>query len=149
VTGGRDDPAVTSRSGDVPQRRAAPTRGPRTAQRSTGRKVLASLGALTAWAGVTGLGTFGTLTDEATPLDGGVDGGAVSLGLGATDGLGTVPLTVGGLLPGGSVTRTMDLVNDGDVPLWSVRLASVATTSSRLDADPAEGLQLTLHASCQ
>jgi hypothetical protein len=38
--------------------------------RSTGRKVLRSIGVVATWAAVVGLGTFGTFTDPATPLSG-------------------------------------------------------------------------------
>jgi hypothetical protein len=38
--------------------------------RSTGRKVLQSIGVVATWASVVGLGTFGTFTDPATPLSG-------------------------------------------------------------------------------
>ncbi|TFV86356.1 hypothetical protein E4P40_12975 [Blastococcus sp. CT_GayMR20] len=38
--------------------------------RSTGRKVLQSIGVVAAWAAVVGLGTFGTFSDPATPLSG-------------------------------------------------------------------------------
>jgi hypothetical protein len=36
--------------------------------RSTGRKILQSIGVVAAWAAVVGLGTFGTFSDPATPL---------------------------------------------------------------------------------
>jgi hypothetical protein len=48
---------------------AAPPRQPVTG-RSTGRKVLQSIGVVATWASVVGLGTFGTFTDPATPLSG-------------------------------------------------------------------------------
>ena len=133
---------MTSRTADAGLR-AAP--GLRTAEWSTARKVLTSLGLVGAWAGLAGFGTFGTFSDGTTTrLRGGIDSGSVSLGLGGRPN--DLPLAVGGLLPGGSVTRTIDLVNDGDVPLSSVTLTTVAGTSSRLDTDPAGGLQLSLSA---
>jgi hypothetical protein len=36
--------------------------------RSTGAKILQSIGVVAAWAAVVGLGTFGTFSDPATPL---------------------------------------------------------------------------------
>jgi hypothetical protein len=36
--------------------------------RSTGRKILQSIGVVAAWASVVGLGTFGTFSDPATPF---------------------------------------------------------------------------------
>jgi hypothetical protein len=38
--------------------------------RSTGRKILQSIGVVATWAAVVGLGTFGTFSDPATPLSG-------------------------------------------------------------------------------
>jgi hypothetical protein len=38
--------------------------------RSTGRKILRSIGVVATWAAVVALGTFGTFTDPATPLTG-------------------------------------------------------------------------------
>jgi hypothetical protein len=38
--------------------------------RSTGRKILQSIGVVAAWAAVVGLGTFGTFSDPPTPLTG-------------------------------------------------------------------------------
>jgi len=39
-------------------------------RRSTGHKILQSIGVVATWASVVGLGTFGTFTDPATPLTG-------------------------------------------------------------------------------
>jgi hypothetical protein len=36
--------------------------------RTTGRKILQSIGVVAAWASVVGLGTFGTFSDPATPF---------------------------------------------------------------------------------
>jgi hypothetical protein len=112
--------------------------------RTTGGKVVASLGVVTAGAALSGIGTFGTFTDPATPLSPRVVNGVVSIDLDDPDLLGTVPLAFGGILPGGSVTRTISLVNDGSSDLASVTLTSVATVSSVLDTDRAGGLQLTV-----
>jgi hypothetical protein len=128
---------VNARSERVPAQAVPPRRPP--AEWSTGRKVTASLGLVAAWAGLTGLGTFGTLTDKTTPVNAPVDSGTVSLRASTAD----APLPVSGLLPGEQVSRTVDLTNDGDVPLSSVALVSVATRSSRLDTADG-GLQMTV-----
>jgi hypothetical protein len=62
----------------------------------------------------------------------------------SADGTATVPLDFGGVVPGGSVTKALDLVNDGDSALASVRLATVATQSSVLDTDAVNGLQMSV-----
>jgi hypothetical protein len=105
---------------------------------------VASLGAVTAGAAVAGLGTFGTFADSATPIDTVVGDGVVSIDLSEPNRLGTVPLAFGGVLPGGSTTRTVSLVNDGSSDLASVTLTAVATVSSVLDTDTASGLQTTV-----
>ena len=137
VTGGGEDPPVRVRPAGVPAQAEQPR--PRAAEWSTGQKVLASLGLVAAWAGLTGLGMFGTLTDETASLDAPIRSGTVSLRSSAAN----VPLAVSGLLPGEQVFRAVDLTNDGDVPLSSVGLTSVATTASRLDTED-DGLQLTV-----
>jgi hypothetical protein len=100
VTPNGEDPAMESRR-EHAQHRAVPRPGARTAEWSTPRKLLASVGLLTAWAGLTGLGTFGTFTDPTTPLADGAESGRASLGLTATASL---PSNGGDLLPGGSAT---------------------------------------------
>jgi hypothetical protein len=91
---------------------------------------------------VAGLGTVGTFTDSATPLEVAVGDGVVSIDLSGR--LGTVPLAFGGLLPGSSTTRTVSIVNDGSSELASVTVAAVATVSSVLDTDRLRGLQTTV-----
>ena len=50
----------------------------------------------------------------------------------------------GGFLAGDAESSPVDLVNDGTTALSGVALASRATTSSALDTDPVDGLQLTV-----
>jgi hypothetical protein len=106
--------------------------------------MLASMGVVTAGAVVAGLGTFGTFTDSATPVDAAVDDGVVSIDLSGANRLGALPLAFGGVLPGGSTTRTVSLVNDGSTALASVTLTAVATGSSVLDTDRVNGLRMTV-----
>jgi hypothetical protein len=113
---------------------------------STGAKVLRSVGVVGAGLALTGLGTFGTYTDSTTPIDADVDDGTVSIELSDPNWLGTLPLDVDGLLPGSSTTRTVSLVNDGTSDLAAVTMTAVATASSVLDTDTADGLQTTVRA---
>jgi hypothetical protein len=127
--------------GGVVRPGAAPwLRGPR----SLPGKIAATLGVLAAGGAVVGLGTVGAFTDSTTPVDTAVDGGVVSIDLGGPSRLGTVPLAFGGVVPGGSTTRTVSLVNDGSSDLASVTMTAVATVSSVLDTDPARGLQMSV-----
>jgi len=116
----------------------------RAARRLTMAKVLGSVGVVGAAAAVAGLGTFGAFTDSTSPAPVSIQSGIVSIALSAADGTATVPLDFGGVVPGGSVTKALNLVNDGNSALASVRLATVATQSSVLDTDAANGLQMTV-----
>ena len=112
-----------------------------TSGRVTAARIVATIGVLGATAAIAGLGTFGSFTDSTTPVDTTVDAGVVSIDL-ADAGAGMVPFSGGLMLPGDTRAFPVDLVNSGNSPLGSVSLASTATTSSVLDSDPVNGLQL-------
>jgi hypothetical protein len=109
--------------------------------RSKVRKTLGSVAVVATAAAVAGLGTWGTWGDSTTPVDTGVQSGVLSIAL-APATVATVPHLHGGMLPGDSYTRPLNLVNDGGTPLSSVTASLVATASSVLDSDTAHGLQL-------
>ncbi|MGY1615415.1 TasA family protein [Geodermatophilus sp. SYSU D00691] len=113
--------------------------------RNTARKILGSLAAVGVAAAVAGLGTFGTFTDS-TSVDTAVQAGTLSIDLGAPGGLPhTIPVTTSGFLPGDSLTRAINLRNDGNVTLSSVNLATTtAGSANALTTDRVNGLQLTL-----
>lgn len=116
------------------------------AHRPAGYKVVASLAVIAAAAAVTGLATFGTFTDSSSAPPVAIQDGTVSINLAAGDGSASVPLNFD-VHPGGSATQAINLINDGDSGLASVSLATAATTSSILDTDKVNGLQMTV-ASC-
>jgi hypothetical protein len=105
-------------------------------------QVLGSLGVVAAAAAVAGLGTFGTFTDSTTPISTSVASGTVSIDVSQRGA--TVPVTTAGFLPGDSMTRAVDLVNDGTSPLGQVSLASTATAAGVLTSDATNGLQLSV-----
>jgi hypothetical protein len=107
------------------------------------RKILGSLGVMAAAASVAGLGTFGTFTDS-TSASTAVQAGTVSLNLGVPGGPKTIPVSTAGFLPGDTLSRAVNLSNDGTAPLSSVSVAVTATPTSTLVTDPTNGLQLTL-----
>ena len=113
-------------------------------RRTTAARLIGSIGVLAAAAAVAGLGTFGTFTDSTTPVAVTLDSGIVSIALSAADGTASVPLSFSGVVPGASVVRVMDLVNDGTSALASVSLRTAATTSSVLDTDTVNGLQMSV-----
>jgi hypothetical protein len=116
----------------------------RPARRVTTAKLMGSVGVVGVAAAVAGLGTFGAFTDSTSPAPVSITSGIVSISLAAADGTAVVPLAFEGVVPGSSVTRALDLVNDGDAALASVRLGTVATQSSILDTDGVNGLQMTV-----
>ena len=112
------------------------------ANSSTARKVVGSLGVLGTAAAVAGMGTFGNFTDSTTPVATTIQSGTLSIDL-SQPGY-AVPVTTTGFVPGDSMTRAVNLVNDGNSPLGSVTLNSSATASSVLTTDVTNGLQLTV-----
>ena len=112
------------------------------ANSSTARKVVGSLGVLGTAAAVAGMGTFGNFTDSTTPVATTIQSGTLSINVAQTGY--AVPVTTTGFLPGDSMTRAVNLVNDGNSPLGSVTLSSSATVSSVLTTDLTNGLQLTV-----
>ena len=112
------------------------------ASSSTARKVVGSLGVLGTAAAVAGMGTFGGFTDSTAPVATTIQSGTLSIDV-SQQGY-AVPVTTTGFLPGDSLTRAVNLVNDGNSPLGSVTLSSSATVSSVLTTDALNGLQLTV-----
>ncbi len=111
----------------------------------TARKVVGSLGVIGAAAAVAGMGTFGSFTDSTTPLNATVSSGTLSLDLNSLSGGTTiVPMTASGFVPGDSVSRAVQLANTGDLGFSSISMATTATTSSVLDTDKTNGLQMTV-----
>jgi hypothetical protein len=106
------------------------------------RKDVGSLGVLGAAAAVAGMGPFGSFTDSTTPVATTISSGTLSIDV-SQQGFG-VPVTTTGFVPGDSMTRAVNLVNDGNAALGSVALSSTATASSILTTDLSNGLQLTV-----
>ncbi|MGZ4628990.1 TasA family protein [Oryzihumus sp.] len=109
---------------------------------STGGKVLASTVVLGAAATIAGLGTFGSFTST-TSASTQADSGTVTIALGATGGsTNRLNINATGLVPGDTVQRSVTLSNTGSQALASLALTTTATTSSLLDTDATNGLQM-------
>jgi hypothetical protein len=106
----------------------------------TARKVVGSLGVIGAAAAVAGMGTFGTFTDSSTPIAATVASGTLSIDVTQTGF--SVPVTTSNFVPGDSLTRAVNLVNDGSSALGSVTLGSTVAAPSVLTTDTTNGLQL-------
>jgi hypothetical protein len=117
----------------------ASSRGPQTV-----RKILASLGVIGAAAAVAGLGTYGSFTDSAQPVTTSTQTATLQLDLAQPSGVTAIPTAVSNFVPGDSMTRAVNLVNNGATWLSSVRLAVTAGSSNLLTTDTTNGLQLTM-----
>jgi spore coat-associated protein N len=134
--------AQASKTGD--EMRVTTARARRDGGWSPTRKLLASVAVLGAAASIAGLGTFATFTSS-TSASHTVSSGTVTIALGAT-GASTNRLTVGAsaIAPGDTIQRSVDLINSGSLDLASVTLTTNATTSSLLDTDATNGLQMVI-----
>lgn len=114
----------------------------RTSHLGLTQKILLSVGALGVGGAIAGLGTFATFTSSTSASEQAATG-TVTVGLGAT-GASTNRLSVaaGGVAPGDTVQRSVDLVNQGSLDLTSVSLTTTAAPSSLLDTDATNGLQM-------
>jgi spore coat-associated protein N len=112
---------------------------------STLRKLILSVALVGSAAAVAGLGTYATFTSSTTPIGHTISSGTVSISLGAT-GAATNRLNIGasGIVPGDTIQRSVDLINASTVNLASITLTTNATTSSVLDTDASNGLQMTI-----
>ena len=108
------------------------------------RKLLISLAVISAAASIAGLGTFATFTSS-TSASQSVSSGTVTIALGAT-GASTNRLTVGAsnVAPGDTIQRSVDLIDSGSIDLASITLTTNATSSSLLDTDATNGLQMVI-----
>lgn len=114
-----------------------------TIRRRSGLRIVGAISAVGAAVAVAGLGTFGQFTDSTSPVNTTVDSGVLSIDVSRPGGP-SVPFSGGMMLAGDSRSALVDLVNDGTVPLSAVTLKSWATSSSILDQDAVNGLQLTV-----
>ena len=111
----------------------------------TARKVIGSLGIVGAAAAVAGLGTFGTFTDSTAPLNASVNTGTLSINLTPANDTGTLSMAATNFVPGDSLTRSVNLVNDGSSAFSSLSLPSMNTTPvNALTTDITNGLKLSV-----
>jgi hypothetical protein len=111
---------------------------------STNAKVLATVLAVGATAAVAGLGTFGTFTDT-TSASTPVDSGIVDLNLGAVGAANRLTVAATNIVPGDTMQRAFTISSGNSTSaLGSVTLTSAATTSSLLDTDATNGLQMVI-----
>src|SRR5690349_16295933 len=117
-----------------------------TSNKGNTRKVVGSLAVVGTAAAVAGLGTFGTFSDSTAPVSTTVQTGTVDINLAQPSGAVAIPANVTGFVPGDSMTRAVNLSNNGTSALSSISLASSSTASNALVTDTTNGLQLTIKA---
>ncbi len=110
------------------------------------RKVVGSLAVIGTAAAVAGLGTFGSFTDTTTPVDTTVSTGTLSINVTQPANVVAIPVTTTNFVPGDSLSRAVNLINDGAADLGSVNLSSTLTSAPAtvLTTDTTNGLQLTV-----
>jgi spore coat-associated protein N len=113
-------------------------------RRSMTSRLLLSACVLGVAASIAGLATYATFTSS-TSASQSVSSGTVTIGLGAT-GASTNRLNVAAtnIAAGDTIQRSVDLTNSGSINLAAITLTSAATTSSLLDTDVTNGLQLAI-----
>ena len=127
---------MTWRAPRTPNRQAGKKR-----RRSRGQKLLATIAVLGATASIAGLGTFATFTSS-TSASHTVSSGTVTIGLGASGPANRLSVDATGIAPGDTIQRAVDVINQGSLDMASVTLTTQATTSSVLDTDATNGLQM-------
>lgn len=107
-------------------------------------KLLASVAVIGAAASIAGLGTYATFTSS-TSASQTITSGTVTIALGPA-GAATNRLNIGAgnIAAGDTIQRSVDLINQGSLNLSAVTLTTAATTSSALDTDTTNGLQMVI-----
>lgn len=123
---------------DAPVRVRRPSRS---RSRTRTRKILLSLSALGVTAAMAGLGTFAAYTST-TSASATVTTGIVHIELAASGAGNRMSVAATGVLPGDTVARAVDLTSTSSDALASVKLTTTASTSSTLNTDATNGLQL-------
>ena len=108
------------------------------------KKVLLSLSVIGAAGSIAALGTFAQFTSS-TSASQNFGTGTVTISLGAKGSAANrLDVAAAGMVPGDTVQRSLNLVNAGSVELSGVSLTTSAATSSILDTDAVNGLQLAI-----
>jgi spore coat-associated protein N len=109
------------------------------------KKVLFTVALIGAAAAVAGLGTYATFTSTASAVQGNLVSGQVSINVPAAGATNRLTLGASGILPGDTMQRAVDLVNNaavGSDALSAITLTTTASPTSLLDTDATRGLQL-------
>jgi predicted ribosomally synthesized peptide with SipW-like signal peptide len=107
-------------------------------------KVLLTLAVVAAGATAVGAGTYASFTASTTagPLT--VQAGTEALSVPAAGANNRMTVNASGIVPGDTMQRAVNLINSGNQNLNAITLTTNATTSSLLDTDATNGLQLVI-----
>jgi spore coat-associated protein N len=114
--------------------------------RKTLKRLLGSFAVVGVAAAMAGLGTFATFTSS-TSASHTISSGTVSIALGATGPANRLTLGASNVVPGDTMQRAVDLVNNGGASadnLSSIVLTTTASPSSLLDTEATNGLQMVI-----
>jgi spore coat-associated protein N len=110
------------------------------------KRVLGSFAVVGVTAAMAGLGTFATFTSS-TSASHTISSGTVSIALGTTGAANRLTIGASNVVPGDTIQRSVDLINNGNGTadnLSSIVLSTTAAPSSLLDTDITNGLQMVI-----
>jgi len=114
--------------------------------RKTLKRLMGSFTVVGAAAAMAGLGTFATFTSS-TSATHTISSGTVSIALGATGSANRLTVGASNVVPGDTIQRAADLINNGGASadnLSGIVLTTTASPSSLLDTEATNGLQMTI-----
>ncbi len=112
----------------------------------TTKRLLGSFAVVGIAAAMAGLGTFATFT-RSTSASHTISSGPVSIALGATGAANRLTVGASNVVPGDTIQRAADLINNGGASadnLSGIVLTTTASPSSLLDTEATNGLQMTI-----
>lgn len=108
---------------------------------SPAKRILASLGILGTLGAIAGFATYATFTSTTNGTQA-VSTGKVSLDM--ATGVNHLSDSATAVAAGDTMQRAVDLTNSSSIALSDIKLSTNATTSSALNSDPVDGLQLAI-----
>ena len=112
----------------------------------TTKRLLGSFAVVGVAAAMAGLGTFATFTSS-TSASHTISSGTVSIALGSTGAANRLTVGASNVVPGDTIQRSADLINNGGASadnLSSIVLTTTASPTSLLDTDATNGLQMSI-----
>jgi predicted ribosomally synthesized peptide with SipW-like signal peptide len=112
--------------------------------RSIGKKAVLSAGLLALLAGVVGMGAFALFTDTQSVSQADTTGTVTLADISVNAANNRLSVGASNLAAGDTIQRTVNVKNTGTITLSTITLTTSATTSSVLDTDATNGLQMVI-----